>query len=255
MHLYHKILGSSDTHIILLHGLLGSSDNWMNVGRHVSDYYTVHLLDMRNHGRSPHSQDINYAIMAEDVAMYIKDNHIVRPIVIGHSMGGKVAMYLALYYSDSAERIIVIDIAPKSYSGGHEYIINAMLEAPLSQFSTRHEADTWLSERIKGIGIRQFIMKNLARDSNNRFRWACNLHAIAQHYPSLMQFDASGESIIFVDFIKGQLSDYIMPEDEGIIQSYFPHHKIHTVVDAGHWVHVDNPEGFMDILSRLLSYH
>lgn len=254
MKLYTKTLGNSDKHLFLLHGLLGSSDNWQSFARLLSASYTVHLLDMRNHGRSPHSPEINYALMAEDVNAYIIENKILDPIVLGHSMGGKIAMCMALDTAKLVSQIIVVDIAPRTYVGGHEYIINAMLETPLEKFSSRKEVESWLSDRIKGVGILQFILKNLGRNPDHSFRWNCNLNAINNHYSELMSFYSNGVSQIKVDFIRGQLSDYIMPEDERLIKAFFPHHSMHTVADAGHWVHADNPEGFMQVLTKILLY-
>ncbi len=252
MDLFYKVIGTGGKHLVILHGLLGSSDNWQSVARHLAANYTVHLLDMRNHGRSPHSSDMNYLLMAEDVIDYIVKWKIHQPIIIGHSMGGKIAMTMALLYPQYVSQIVVIDIAPKAYSGGHEYIINAMMEIPLDKFSSRNEVEAWLSERIKGQGIRQFIMKNLGRNPDHSFRWDCNLNAISYHYPELMNFNFNGITHIKADFIRGQLSDYIMPEDEVLIQSFFPNNMMHTVHNAGHWVHADNPDGFAYTLKQIL---
>jgi esterase len=251
--LYSKILGESGQDIIILHGLLGRSDNWMTIAKILSENFRVHLLDIRNHGKSFHHNDMNYKLMCEDVFSYVKNMNLREVIIIGHSMGGKIAMYCANYFPDYFIKIVVVDIAPKLYVGDHEYLLNTMLSTPLQIFKTRNEVDIYLKEYIPADSIRLFIMKNLGRNEDNSFKWDCNVESLIYHYSELMDFEIQFTSSIEAYFIRGENSDYILNKDFALLSSFFPNNKVYTIPNASHWVHADNPKAFIDVLKKCLT--
>lgn len=254
MNLYFKKFGDSPRHLIILHGLLGSSDNWQTIARSLSDKYSVYVLDARNHGRSPHTEEISYESMVLDVLAFMQQENLERATIMGHSMGGKTAMLFALQYPEKTDKLIVVDIAPKLYDGGHEEILFAMAEAPFKATQDRKVIDEFLQKRIPDFGIRQFILKNLTRDENGKLVWRSNVEGIIHAYRGLMGFPNvetvfDGETY----FIKGEESAYLLENDEAAIRYLFPNASIIAIQKAGHWVHADQPELFLQELNLLLS--
>ena len=164
MQLNFKRLGESGSTIIILHGLLGSLDNWQTIAKQLAEKHRVYIVDQRNHGRSPHTDEMNYEVLANDMIEFCAQQQIPKATIIGHSMGGKAAMLLALLHPELIEKLFVVDIAPTFYDGGHESILFAMAEAPLKSTEKREEIDKFLQPRIHNFGVRQFIMKNLSRN-------------------------------------------------------------------------------------------
>ena len=162
MKLYSKIYGDKGHDLIIIHGLFGMSDNWNALGKKFAKYCKVHLIDLRNHGRSPHSTEFNYDVMSEDVLEYMEDNNIVDPIILGHSLGGKVAMKFAFTYPDKIEKLIVVDIAPRQYNTDfHKNLLATLYKLPLVDFDKREEIDKLLSDTFEDKGMRLFLLKNL----------------------------------------------------------------------------------------------
>jgi pimeloyl-ACP methyl ester carboxylesterase len=253
MKLNYKKLGESDSTLIILHGLLGSLDNWQTIAKQLSSTHQVYIVDQRNHGRSPHTEEMSYEVLAQDMVEFCAQHQISKTTIIGHSMGGKVAMFLALQHPELIEKLIVVDIAPTFYDGGHETILFAMAEAPLKSTEKREDIDQFLQPRIHNFGVRQFIMKNLSRDEKGQFEWKCNLEALILNYRLLMDFPKSDN--IFTGktyFIKGELSNYINPDNWDACDKYFPDNTILEVKAAGHWVHAENPEGFLEKVSAII---
>jgi pimeloyl-ACP methyl ester carboxylesterase len=178
MKLFFRKIGRGNP-IIILHGLLGASDNWLTIGKQLAESHTVYLLDMRNHGRSPHSEEFNYPVMVTDVNEFMLDHEIRSAVLIGHSMGGKVAMHLALDYPHKFPKLIVVDIAPKIYPLPYfQSIIYALLKADLSGVKLRKEVEKQIAKDIPDRGVRNFLMKNLVRGKKNQFYWKVNLPAL-----------------------------------------------------------------------------
>jgi esterase len=230
--------------LIILHGLFGSSDNWYTVAKTFAATRHVYLVDQRNHGQSPHSNDFNYPLLVEDLHEFIKDQQLAEPSVIGHSMGGKVAMNFAVKYPDQLEKLIVVDIAPKAYPVHHEQLIDGMKALVLDQLPSRSEADSLLSRDVPDAAERQFLLKNLERKPGGGFQWKINLKAIDEHLIEIgegMQYPGKFEKPTL--FVRGVRSNYIKPGDEGEIRKIFPLAHF-AVLETGHWVQAENPVEF-----------
>ncbi|MHA8065679.1 alpha/beta fold hydrolase [Aquirufa sp. ROCK2-A2] len=253
MKLYFRKVGESGPVIIILHGIFGSSDNWLGIAKSLAEKNQVYLLDQRNHGQSPWSDDFNYTAMAEDLLEFIHDHQIDQPIIIGHSMGGKVVMQFDLSHPHIAKKIVVVDIAPKFYPVHHTQILAGLNSIDLSTLVSRTAASEHLKRFEENEGIRQFLLKNLYRNAEQQFAWRINLKVITQH------IDVVGHELIFKDqshtpaiFIKGANSHYIQPEDHRYISELFDHFDIIEIPQAGHWVQADQPELFLKALEEIL---
>lgn len=253
--LNHKSFGQGDA-IVILHGLFGTLDNWQTLAKKLAEDYYVFLVDQRNHGRSPHVEGMSYPLMANDLKEFLEQNWIHQTHIIGHSMGGKTAMQFALNYPDIVDKLVVVDIAPKAYLGGHELILNALRNFPVNSVGSRKEAEQVLLEGgIQELGIRQFLLKNLTRSKTGGYEWKMNFPEIDKHYHNILTnieienkspFD--GETL----FVRGANSDYIQEEDTDSIKALFPQSKLETVAQAGHWVHAEHPQALLELLRKFL---
>lgn len=252
MDLNHKILGAGEP-IIILHGLFGMLDNWQTVAKVLANDFMVVLIDLRNHGKSFHSDQWSIEIMAEDVIRFMQDNWIHDAIVLGHSMGGKVAMEMALTENDMVNKLIVVDIAPKSYPRGHDLILGALSNVPIDSIQSREEAEDFLSSYIHEKGIRQFLLKNLTRDKEKGFKWKMNLEVIAKNYETIISETRKGFTFDNPTlFIRGENSDYITKEDEVLIKKLFLAAQMQTIRNAGHWVHADQPDQLIEAIKKFV---
>jgi esterase len=251
MKLHFRKLGAGSP-MIIMHGVFGTSDNWFSVSKLFAGTHEVFLLDLRNHGLSPHSDEFGYEAMSNDLNEFITDHQLTNPIVIGHSMGGKVAMqYAAVYHNLS--KLIVVDIAPKYYPRHHDEILNALNALPLATIQSRGAADEWLQQYISELGVRQFLLKNLYRTDEGKFDWRMNLPVITA------EIDIVGEPLdpdtridVPTLFVKGSKSNYILPEDELLIRKLFTNASIVTVEGAGHWVQAEQPQLFFEKVMEFL---
>ncbi|MBK5212077.1 MAG: alpha/beta fold hydrolase [Flavobacteriaceae bacterium] len=253
MHLHSQILGSGKPFIIL-HGFLGMGDNWKTLGNRWAEVgYEVHLLDQRNHGRSFHSDEFSYEIMADDLKKYCEEHNLQNIILLGHSMGGKVAMQFAVTYPEMVSKLIVADIGPKAYPPHHQDILKALSQLDFSKIKSRGEAEDILSEYIKDEGTRLFLLKNLYRKSKNELGLRINLPILSKKIEEVGV--ALSEGAIFKGdtlFLGGEKSGYIEPMDEFLIKKHFPKAKIGTIPKAGHWLHAENPKEFYDNVMNFL---
>ena len=247
-----KKLGEG-TPIIILHGLFGSLDNWLSIGKVLAENHSVYLPDLRNHGDSFHSDEFTYAAMAEDLREFIEQEDIQRPVVIGHSMGGKVAMKFAINYPDMFEKLIVADISPRAYRPHHGDILEGLKSIDLAQIGSRKEADEALSKHIPEIGVRQFLLKNLTRGKDKQFKWRLNLPVIDA------QIENVGEGLEDrlattkpTLFIRGGASNYIRDKDNIVIVAFFPNSEVKTIEGAGHWLHAEKPEVFIEMVQDFI---
>lgn len=246
--LNYKELGEGQP-LVILHGLFGSSDNWMTVGRELSKNYHVYLVDMRNHGDSPHDASHNYAAMAEDVLHFMETHNLERPLIIGHSMGGKAAMNFATQHPDRFEKMVIVDIAPKAYPVHHRTILDGLIGIDLSNLESRKAADDQLAISVPEKPVRQFLLKNLTRDQKGNYAWKINLNAIDKNIETIgegMESHQTTDKPIL--FIKGEKSHYIQNEDSITITALFPNAQIETIKGAGHWVHAEKPVEFVDMV-------
>ncbi len=240
--------------VISLHGLFGSQENLGMISRGLAESFRVHGLDLRNHGRSPHGEAMNYQAMAEDVLEYMDDNQLEKVHLVGHSMGGKVAMTIALMAPERVTKLAVIDIAPVTYQERrHDSILEGLSSMPLDTLTSRTEADRFLETYEPEKGVRQFLLKNLYRDEQGAYHWRVNLPAIITHYMEILagqQSDSGFASDTL--FIKGGESDYILPEHREQVLSLFPSASMRVIPRAGHWVHAQKPELVTRMLLRFL---
>lgn len=248
-----RTLGEGEP-LIVLHGVFGSADNWQTQAKSFSESHKTYLVDLRNHGKSFHSEVFDYHVMSEDVAQLMQSEGIDQAYILGHSMGGKVAMHLACRYPQLVKKLIVVDIAPRHYLPHHQQIFDGFNSVDLANLTNRKEADTQMSTKIADFGVRQFILKNLQRDKEGQFSWKLNLRAIEQNIEKVgaglpEDYSFSGPTL----FIRGSKSDYIKPEDEYLIKKPFPDAKVNTVEGAGHWVHAEKPEALIDQVLHFLS--
>jgi esterase len=238
--------------LIILHGLFGSSDNWFSLAKIFAEQFSVYLIDQRNHGQSPHSDEFNYQLLAEDLYLFIQEHHLHKPHIIGHSMGGKTAMNFAVKYPEHLGKMIIVDIAPKLYPVHHDHILDGLHTIDITKLTSRNEADQILSKQVTEPDVRQFLLKNLYRTSEGRFQWRVNLSAIDNHIEEIgagMQYMGtfSGPAL----FINGARSNYFKPGDETLIHSIFPNAEISNL-DTGHWVQAEKPKEFAEIAIAFL---
>ncbi len=269
MKLYFRETGQGAP-LIILHGLYGSSDNWLTIARELSANFRVIVPDLRNHGRSPHSTEHSYPAMAADVLELMDDLAIGQCIVIGHSMGGKTAMHLACDVPHKITKLVIDDIAPINYSlltgysslaVEHLNIADALLRTDLQQCTRREDIEQSWGAKIPEKNTRRFLLKNVQRDDTNHYSWRINIHAIVQNLPNILNgmddlgLDNGNRVEIPTLFVKGERSPYIHPEIFPFIHQAFPNSQIITIPEAGHWLHVEKPDLFLAELVRFLLIH
>jgi esterase len=252
MELFFRELGNGQP-MIILHGLMGSADNWLTQAKILSNHYKVYTVDQRNHGLSPHSDDFDYKVLANDIKDFIIEHAINNPIVLGHSMGGKAAMNFAIANPTLLDKLIVVDIAPKAYPIHHDSIVEGLKAIPIDTLQTRNEADAILSEYVPEVDVRQFLLKNLSRKATGGFSWKINLPVIDKNLELIsadIQFSGTfdGPSL----FIRGAKSKYVKDEDRQRIKNLFPNSTLVTM-DTGHWVQAEKPQEFVDVVMNYLA--
>ena len=251
MQLNFKKVGEGEP-LVILHGLFGSLDNWMTLAKKLGEHFEVFVVDARNHGQSPHSNEFNYDVMADDLYEFLTEHQIIDPIILGHSMGGKTAMQFAMNYPNKLAKLIVADIAPKDYPVHHTAILEGMLALNLNIINTRKGADKELSKYIDDLSTRQFLLKNLYWIEKERLAWRFNLPIINE------KIEIIGYGLENIEtfkkptlFIRGEKSNYITTNDFESIKSIFSNVEIISM-NAGHWVHAESPVEFLQILSLFL---
>ena len=228
---------------LVLHGLFASGVNWRTIARRLETRLECHLVDQRNHGRSPHARDMTYPALAGDVLGYQDAHRIDRAGLIGHSMGGKTAMTLALTAPERVDWLIVADIAPARSPGDHRPILDALRSLPIDTLATRAAADAALAPAIPDLALRQFLLQNLVFDDNRR-RWRIDLEAIADALPNLTDFPSTAPDAVYngpTVFLRGAQSNYVASRHEPKIRALFPAATIATISEAGHWLHAEQP--------------
>lgn len=267
MNLFYRVEGNGFP-VVIVHGLYGSSDNWMTVAKKFSPEYQVFSIDLRNHGHSPNSNVHDFESMKNDLTEFFDTHQIEKSIILGHSMGGKTAMCFAADYPERIEKLIVVDIAPKDYFllndesqyYLHNNILRAMLEIDFSRIESRKQVESFLLERIDSSQIVQFLLKNVHRNKeSHRYEWRLNARVL---YDNLDEIISGVNAHWFDDripitnypvlFIKGANSNYILPEDYASIRRIYPEAQIIEIPDAGHWLHAEQPQLFMDVIWKFL---
>jgi len=251
--LHHQIQGQGSP-LIILHGLLGSSDNWRSIAAQLSQDRQVISVDLANHGQSPHTDKVSYHAMANDVADLIQILGLKKVDMLGHSIGGKVAMTVTAIYPDQIKSLIVVDIAPKRYPDRHGDIFDALLSIDISTITKRSEADVTLAKSISNKAIRHFLLKNLTK-TNEQLKWQLNLTLLAREYPALLEAVCEGIRIKQPSlFIRGALSDYIEDGDVRLIKQQFLSVDIVTIEKAEHWIHAERPDEFLSTVRVFLNH-
>jgi pimeloyl-ACP methyl ester carboxylesterase len=238
--------------LIIIHGLFGSADNWRSMAKYFSRFYRVVSVDLRNHGRSPHSDEQNFTIMAGDIHQLCEDLGLDQVNILGHSLGGKVAMKFAAMYPDMVAKLVVVDIAPRQYFSAHTPLMDAMLALNLSQFTRRTEVDDALAESVPDKAVRQFLLMNLVSEREN-FQWRINLPALKANYPELMAAISEDKTFSMPSlFVYGELSDYVTEQDRQQISRQFTEAKFSGIEKAGHWVQAERPQQFKKVVEEFL---
>ena len=240
--------------MLIIHGFLGMNDNWKSLGtQFAAQGFQVHALDLRNHGKSFHSNDFSYEVMAEDVKQYCEFHQLTNVILLGHSMGGKVAMLLASTYPDLVSKLIIADIGPKYYPPHHQTILEGLNAIDFSEKPSRSDAEEILSAYIKDFGTRQFLLKNLYWQTPEQLAFRFNLPVFID------KIDVVGTALPNENtfskptlFLRGDKSNYIQDVDFESIYRHFSNSKIETIKNAGHWLHAENPKDFYDAVMRFL---
>ncbi len=257
--LAHRDFGTAgNPPLVLLHGLLGSSRNWQTVGRDLSACFHVRALDLRNHGASPHDEDCGFAAMMDDVLGWLDREGLARATLLGHSLGGKVAMRLACRHPERVERLIVVDIAPKAYrSQAHRAEFAAMNELDLAVLQSRGEAELRFEARVPDWSMRKFLATNLERTEAGGWKWTVNLPALTQALPFLEQDSLTDDDHFDgpTHFIVGGKSRYVLSEDEEKIRHHFPRATMTRLPDAGHNPHMESREQFVKTVIELNPAH
>ncbi len=252
MNLFYRESGEGQA-LIILHGLFGSSDNWLTVTKSLAETHRVFLVDQRNHGRSPMASPHNYEAMAGDLKEFIEQQTLKNPIIIGHSMGGKTAMHFACKYPDLLEKLVVVDISPRYYPPHHQSILAGLASVDLANLENRNQADEQMGTVISDVGTRQFLLKNLYRNEQNEFAWRMNLDLIKSQIENIGE--ALPENAHFNKptlFIRGEKSNYITDTDKPAIAKHFPDSEVVTVMGSGHWVQAEQPTGFLEVLNQFI---
>ena len=234
--------------LLIIHGFLGTSDNWKTLsGLYAANGFRVHAIDMRNHGKSFHSDEFSYDVMVQDLVEYCDANDLDKTDIIGHSMGGKAAMFFAVKYPERVGRLVVADIGPKYYRPHHQDILAGLNAVDLSVKPERSDVEAILSQHIDDAGTRQFLMKNLYWKEPGQLAYRFNLDVfnekienIGQALPEGTKFD--GPTL----FLRGDRSNYIKDEDFALIKTHFPNAEIKGIANSGHWLHAENPKQFME---------
>jgi pimeloyl-ACP methyl ester carboxylesterase len=254
LELAYDAYGAAGEPLVILHGLLGSARNWSAIGKQLGQSYRVFALDLRNHGRSPWAASMAFEAMADDVAAFIERQALGPATVIGHSLGGKVAMRLAMLRPELVLRLIVVDVAPVAYDHSFAHYIEALRRVDLSRLQRRADADDALQPAIAAPGIRSFLLQNLV-PSGAGFSWRANLAALEGNMDGLMGFVAGpGETYKGPTlFLAGGRSDYVRPEHRPLIAELFPAASHAVIADAGHWVHAERPAEFLAELRHFLA--
>ena len=253
--LHSKIYGADKSGIPLLvfHGLFGMLDNWGSFGKEMGEFFPVHLIDLRNHGKSFHSPEMSHDDLAHDILHYMEFHHLDKVNLLGHSLGGKAVMQFAIKYPIKVNKLIVVDISPKAYPPHHQGILKALESVDFQKQTSRQAVEDLLCEYIPDQSVVLFLTKNLYWTDDKRLDWRFNLKILSEKYTEFVsnaiKFGVfTGETL----FVAGEKSNYILPQDEFQIKQQFPNSSVVTIKNAGHWVQAENPTDFNEVVKEFL---
>lgn len=255
MQLNYKKIGETGKPLVILHGVFGFLDNWLTIGKTISEQgFIVYLVDQRHHGRSPHDGSLDFPTLAADLKEFLSQQNLDNPILLGHSMGGKTVMEYAVNNPDTFEKLVVVDIAPKQYPIHHTKLLKGLNALPVEEIETRQQADDFLSKYEPILAVRQFLLKNLYRKEEGGFDWRFNLPVLTSDMGKVgAEITASKPVETSTLFIRGAKSDYILDEDWDNILKIFPNAQLDTIENAGHWVQAEQPKVFVEHLLNYLN--
>ncbi|WP_338871173.1 alpha/beta fold hydrolase [Spirosoma sp. SC4-14] len=256
MKLFFRQTGETGPAIVILHGVFGSSDNWLTISKTIAAKgYRVFALDQRNHGQSPRADEHDYQVMASDLREFLIDQQLDKPILVGHSMGGKAVMQYAMLYPGTFYKLVVVDIAPKFYPVHHAELVRGLKAIDLASLKSRNDADAVLSQYEPIPTVRQFLLKNLYRNEQGQFAWRLNLPVIERELHGIGE-ELTNPQIVSDPtlFIRGSESPYILDDDIPTIKRIFPNAQIAVIQGAGHWVQAEKPVEFVDALLTFIGH-
>ena len=245
MKLHHRILGEGQP-LLILHGLFGNSDNWQTHAKKLAEYYQVILIDQRNHGHSDWSDEFTYQAMADDLFELVTDLELKNILLLGHSLGGKTAMWYAQQHPETLDKLIVVDMGIQEYGPHHEDILKGLGLVDLDKVTTRSEVEAILEPHIPEFSTRQFLMKNLYWKEKGVLAWRMNVPVLSEKMENILVGLPEKEVMVPTLFIRGGKSGYIQDDDIPGIEERFPDSTLVTIEDAGHWVHAEQPEAFLN---------
>ncbi|MCT4013903.1 alpha/beta fold hydrolase [Elizabethkingia anophelis] len=254
--LHSKIYGQdkTGTPLLVFHGLFGMLDNWGSFGREFGESMPVHLIDLRNHGKSFHSEEMTIDAMVDDIQDYMDHYGLEKAYLLGHSLGGKVVMQYAIANPEKVEKLIVADMAPKAYPPHHQGIFKALNSVDLNQVTSRQEVEEELKKYIPEIGVIQFLLKNLYWTEDKKLSWRFNLSVLTDKYTvfitNAVKYGVYNGPVLF---LAGAYSNYILPQDGLLIRQQFPNSEVKKIANAGHWVQAENPKDFNAAVKEFLT--
>jgi pimeloyl-ACP methyl ester carboxylesterase len=254
MKLFFRQFGTGQP-VVILHGLFGLSDNWVTFGRQLSEHYSVYIPDLRNHGQSPHSKVFDFPSLENDLVEMVEENGLEHIFLLGHSLGGKTAMFFALHHPEVVKKLVVVDISLRKSPPNreHQQLLNAMMAVDFSAAKSRSDVEKQLQALVKSTKLRQFLLKNVYWRDRHSLDWRLNLQAINDNLLSIFEgVDVPGIYPGPTLFIRGGLSDYILDADVDVLITKFPGAEVKTIATASHWVHADAPGEFYELVMNFL---
>ena len=240
-----KITGDKPQHLLILHGLFGQSDNFATLAKQFAEFYTVHAIDLRNHGRSFHSEEMSFEAMSNDILTYLNHHQISSCYLLGHSLGGRSVIEFSYKFPEKVDKLIVADMAPKAYPPHHQGILKALNSVNFDLIEKRSDVEEILKQFIPDMGTRQFLLKNVYHAENGKYAFRFNLKTLTDSYEEMVGENLTNGTFDKPTlFLRGEKSNYILDEDFELIKAYFPQAIIETVSKAGHWLHAENPSEF-----------
>ncbi|MDA8715019.1 alpha/beta fold hydrolase [Flavobacteriales bacterium] len=252
MKLHYREYGEGQP-MVILHGLFGSSDNWQRLGKELSNRYRVFLVDQRNHGHSPHSNDFSYELMSDDLDELLEENDLEDVILVGHSMGGKTAMTYAQFDTNRLAKLVVIDIGPKQYPMHHDTILEGLHSIDFNFHNTRGKCDAQLAKYVSDVAVRQFLLKNLYWIEKGQLDWRINLNVLSREMNQIIAAIDTEVVNLPTLFVRGELSNYILESDFPSIKQQFTSARIETISSVGHWVHAEAPQKMLALIGQFAS--
>ena len=249
MELNYKKLGDSGEPLIILHGLMGSLDNWQTMARQLADHMQVYIVDQRNHGRSPHTDTHSYQDMVDDLEEFMQQRGLEKAHLLGHSMGGKVVMKFALQHPEKVISLVIADMGMRGYKPHHDQVFDALFRIDLDSIERRSDAEEQMEPLMPDYGMRQFLLKSLDRSKEGKYEWKFNLDVLFNEYHYIVE-PVGEEGVLDVPVlaIRGGNSGYVNDDDIANYKEHFPQVKVVTIDGAGHWLHAEAPKKFLEAL-------